>query len=163
MKPVWNDGFGMTGVFLSVPIYDWCAPLSQPSSCMLVNHVPSQQSFKEEYKPRKWGATDHRKETQTAVVWSCFPFIRSSQNHLARHSERGKKTRQTEEEVGSQYQETDRPGVRQSQGAVENRKEWRKLVAKSSVVPKRSSRLLNRWDDLNMDHIKTRTVNTDWS
>ena len=38
---------------------------------------------------------DHRKETQTAVVWSCLPFIRSSQNHLARHSERGKKARQT--------------------------------------------------------------------
>ena len=36
---------------------------------------------------------DHRKETQTAVVWSCFPFIRFGQNHLARHSERGKKTR----------------------------------------------------------------------
>ena len=32
---------------------------------------------------------DHRKETQTAVVWSCFPFIRSGQNSLARHSERG--------------------------------------------------------------------------
>ena len=29
------------------------------------------------------------------VVWSCLPFIRSGQNHLARHSERGKKTRQT--------------------------------------------------------------------
>ena len=28
------------------------------------------------------------KKTQTAVVWSCFPFIRSGQNHLARHSER---------------------------------------------------------------------------
>ena len=39
---------------------------------------------------------DHRKETQTTVVWSCLPFIRSGQNHLARHSERGKKTRQTE-------------------------------------------------------------------
>ena len=26
---------------------------------------------------------------QTAVVWSCFPFIRSGQNQLARHSERG--------------------------------------------------------------------------
>ena len=38
---------------------------------------------------------DHRKETQTAVVWSRFPFIRSGKNHLARHSERGKKTRQT--------------------------------------------------------------------
>ena len=31
--------------------------------------------------------------TQTAVVWSCLPFIRSDQNSLARHSERGKKTR----------------------------------------------------------------------
>ena len=30
----------------------------------------------------------------------------------ARHSERGKKTRQTEEEVGRQYQGMDRPGVR---------------------------------------------------
>ena len=33
---------------------------------------------------------DHRKETQTAVVWSCLPFIRSGQNHFARHSARGK-------------------------------------------------------------------------
>ena len=54
-----------------------------------------------------------RKETQTAVVWSCLPFIRSGQNHLARLSERGKKTRQTEEEVGRQPQGMDRPGVRQ--------------------------------------------------
>ena len=54
---------------------------------------------------------DDRKETQTAVVWSCFPLIRSGQNHLARHSERGKKTRWTEEEVGRQHQEMDRPGV----------------------------------------------------
>ena len=38
------------------------------------------------------------KKTQTAVVWTCLQFIRSGQNHLARHSERGKKTRQTEEE-----------------------------------------------------------------
>ena len=56
---------------------------------------------------------DDRKETQTAVVWSCFPFVRSGQNHLARHSERGKKTRQTEGEVGRQHQGEDRPGVRQ--------------------------------------------------
>ena len=56
---------------------------------------------------------DDRKETQTAVLWSCFPFIRSSQNHLARHSEREKKTRQTVEEVGRQHQGMDRPGVRQ--------------------------------------------------
>ena len=56
---------------------------------------------------------DDRKETQTAVVWSCLPFIRSGQNHLARHSERGKKTRRTKEEVGRQHQGMDRPGVRQ--------------------------------------------------
>ena len=42
---------------------------------------------------------DDRKETQTAVVRSHFLFIRSGQNHLARHSERGKKTRQTKKEV----------------------------------------------------------------
>ena len=64
---------------------------------------------------------DHRKETQSA---SCFPFTRSGQNHLARHSARGKKTRQTEEEVGRQHQGMDRPGVRHL-----------------SVVPQRPSRL----------------------
>ena len=47
------------------------------------------------------------------MVLSCFPFIRSGQNHLARHSERGKKAKQTEEEVGRQHQGMDRPGVQQ--------------------------------------------------
>ena len=50
---------------------------------------------------------------QTAVVWSCLQFIRSG--ILARHSERGKKTRQTEEEVGRQHQGMDRSGVGQVQ------------------------------------------------
>ena len=54
---------------------------------------------------------DDRKEMQTAVVWSCFPFIRSGQNHLARHNERGKKTRPTEAEMGRQHQGMDRPWV----------------------------------------------------
>ena len=43
---------------------------------------------------------DYRREMQTAVVWTCLQFIRSDQNHLARHSERRKKTRQTEERGG---------------------------------------------------------------
>ena len=65
----------------------------------------------------------HRKETQTAVVWTCLPFIRSGQNHLARHGERGKKARQIEEEVGRQHQGMDRPGVRQvPDGSGEKRK-----------------------------------------
>ena len=54
---------------------------------------------------------DHQKEMLIAVVWSCLLFLRSGRNHLARHSERGKKTRQTEEEVGRQHQGIDRPGV----------------------------------------------------
>ena len=40
--------------------------------------------------------------------WTGLEFA----NHLARHSERGKKTRQTEEEVGRQHQGMDSPGVR---------------------------------------------------
>ena len=136
LKPVWVDK-----VFLSAPRYDWCAPLSHRSSCMLVNHGPSQQRHKEEYELWKWGATarycashtktmncyqsgslcqdpagdrtrwrppDHCKEMQTEVVWTCLQFIGSGQNHLARHSERGKKTKQTEKEVGIQLvKETD--------------------------------------------------------
>ena len=82
----------------------------------------------------------NRKETQTAVVWSCFPFIRSRQNHLARHSERRKKTRQTEEMVGRQHQGMDRPEVRQ---VPEGSGKWRKLVAKLFVVPQRPSRIRN--------------------
>ena len=66
---------------------------------------------------------DHRKETQTAVVWTCPPFVRSGQNHLARHSEKGKKKRQTEEGVGRQHEGMDRLGVRQVlKGSGEQRK-----------------------------------------
>ena len=134
----------MTRVFLSVPRYDWCAPLSHSSSCMLVNHGPSQQSSKEEYKPWKLGATtryytshtktmlptrksiprssrqlDHLKTSWRSLrdancsgmvmapvhqVWP-RPFCKAQWN--------GKKTRQTEEEVGRQHQGMDRPWVHQ--------------------------------------------------
>ena len=71
---------------------------------------------------------DHRQEARTAVVWSCLTLIRSGKNHLARHSERGKKTRKTEEEVERQHQGMDRPGVRQvPEGSGEqgkNRGNW---------------------------------------
>ena len=69
------------------------------------------KGFNHEYITQR--PPDHRKETQTVVVWTCLQFIRSGENHLARHSERGKKTRQTEEEVGRQHEGMDRPGVSQ--------------------------------------------------
>ena len=69
----------------------------------------------------------YRKQTRTAVVWTYFPFITSSQNHFARHNEGGKKTRQTEEEVGRQYQGMDRPAVHQvSEGSGEQKKKTEK-------------------------------------
>ena len=75
------------------------------------------------------------------MVWSCLPFIRSGQNHLARHNDRGKKTRRTKEEVGDNIREWTGLEFGKSQRAVENRETWGKLVAKSSVVPQRPSRL----------------------
>ena len=48
-----------------------------------------------------------------------------AKNNLARHSERGKKTRRTKEEVGRQQQGMDRPGVRQ---VPEGRGEQGKMV-----------------------------------
>ena len=54
------------------------------------------------------------------------------------------KTRQTEEEVGRQHQGMDRPRFGRFNRAVENREKWRKLIAKSSVVPQRPSRLRDR-------------------
>ena len=49
--------------------------------------------------------------------------MRSGQNHLARHSERGKKIRQTEEEVGRLHQGMDRPEVREvTEGSGEQEK-----------------------------------------
>ena len=67
--------------------------------------------------------------------YESLPFIRSSQNYLARHSERGRennnnnktskqnKTRQKEEELGIQHQGMDRPVVHQvPEGCGEQRK-----------------------------------------
>ena len=52
-----------------------------------------------------------------------FPFIRSGQNHFARHSERGKKTRQTEKGVGRHHQGMDRPqGRKDLEGSGEQRR-----------------------------------------
>ena len=70
---------------------------------------------------------DYHKETQTAVVLSYLSFIRFGQNHFARHSEKGKKTRQTEEEVERHHQGMDRPGfwqVPEGSGNWKNRENW---------------------------------------
>ena len=75
------------------------------------------------------------------MVWSCLPFIRSDQNHLARHSERGKKTRRQGKRWEDNIREWTGLEFAKSQRAVENSEKWKKLVAKSPVAPQRPSRL----------------------
>ena len=77
---------------------------------------------------------DHYEEKQTAVVWTYLPFISSGQTHIARQSDRRKKTRQTEKGVERQHQGMDKPGVRQAQEGSGEQRKWRKPVVKSSVV-----------------------------
>ena len=84
---------------------------------------------------------DHHKEMQTAEVHTCLPFIRSGQNHLARHSERGKKANRQRKRWEDNIREWTGLELGRTHRAVENRGKWRKLVVKSSVVPQRPSRL----------------------
>ena len=72
---------------------------------------------------------------QTAVVRSCLPFIRSGQNHLARHSERGEEDKADRERWEDNIREWTGLEFAKSQRAVENREKWRKLVVKSSALP----------------------------
>ena len=78
------------------------------------------------------------------MVWTSFPFIRSGQIHLARHSERGKKTRQTEKRWEDNTREWTGLEFAKSRWAMENREKWRKLVVKSTVVPQRPLRFRDR-------------------
>ena len=86
----------------------------------------------------------HRKETQTAVVWSLLPFITSGQNHLARHSEGGRRQGRQSKRWKDNNREWTGQEFAKSQRVVENRGKWRKLVAKLSVVPQRPSRLMDK-------------------
>ena len=65
--------------------------------CSCVYHLPVSVRTTQRFP-------DHREATYTEVVWTCLPFIGSDQNHLAKHGEREKKTRQTGEEVGRRHQ-----------------------------------------------------------
>ena len=81
---------------------------------------------------------------QTAVVWSCLPFIRSGQNHLARQLKGGRRQGRQEKRWEDNIREWTGLEFAKSQRAVENREKWRKLVVKSSVVPQQPLRLRYR-------------------
>ena len=68
--------------------------------------------------------------------------IRSGQNHLTRHNERRKKTRQTEEVVGRQHQGIDKPELRWEQTSL-------KFAKSKTVVQNRGNYL---WSHLWCPH-----------
>ena len=61
------------------------------------------------------------------MVWTCLPFTRSDKNQKKRWE--------------GNIKEWTGMDLDKSKSAVENREKWRKLVANSSVVPQRPSRL----------------------
>ena len=73
----------------------------------------------------EWKARDDDRKVRR------LPFIMSGQNHLARRSERRRKTRQTEKEVGRQHRGMDRPAVRE---VPECSGEQRNIEGKKLVV-----------------------------
>ena len=70
---------------------------------------------------------------QTAVVWSCllFTILQGTVKWGRRRGRQRKRWEDTREWTG--------PEFTKSRRAVENREKWRKLVAKSSVVPQQPS------------------------
>ena len=87
---------------------------------------------------------DHRKETQTAVVWS---FSRSSglAKTILQSTVKGRR-RQGRQKMKWESNIRDWTGLEfaKSQRAAEDREKWRKLVVKLSVLLQRLSRLRDR-------------------
>ena len=141
---------------------------------MLVNHGPSQQSSKEEYKPWKWcilriSHRDHvtNEEVRAKIQQAIRPhedlltIIKRCKlqwyDHVSRSSGltqtflQGKmKGRRRQGRERKRWEDNIREwtGLEfgKFQRAAENRENWRKLVVKSSVVTQRPSRLRDRWE-----------------
>ena len=78
---------------------------------------------------------DHRKETQTAVVWTCLLFFRSGKTILQSTVKGGRRQGRQKNRWKDNIREWTGLGFAKSQRAVKNRETWMKLVVKSSVVP----------------------------
>ena len=86
--------------------------------------------------------SDHTKrETQSAMLWSCRPFIKIILQGTVKGGRRQGRQRKRWENSIREWTGLE---LAKSQRAVENRENWRKLVVKSSVVRKRPPRLLDR-------------------
>ena len=87
---------------------------------------------------------DHRKVTQTAVVWSCLPFNGLAETILQGTVKGGRRQDKQKRRWEHNIKECTGLEFAKSQRAVENREKWRKLVSKSLVVPQQPLRLRDR-------------------
>ena len=76
------------------------------------------------------------------MVWSRFKVFWFSRDNPIGHTERKKKKRQTEEEVGKQYEKVDRNRIANSAWVAENRTRWKGVVASLFVVPRQPSEVM---------------------
>ena len=76
------------------------------------DHVTNEEVRRKIQTAKQSGRTpDPGQEGEAKMVWPCFKVNWSSKDNPTGHSERKKKKRQTEEEVGRQYQRVDRNGL----------------------------------------------------
>ena len=76
------------------------------------------------------------------MVWPCFKVFWFSKDNPTWHSERKEKKRQIEEEVGRNIKEWTGMDFASSTRTAENRTRWKGIVANSSVVPRRPSKVM---------------------
>ena len=76
------------------------------------------------------------------MVWPCFKVFWFCKYNPTGHSERKKKKRQTEEEVGRQYQRVEGMDFASPTTAAENRTRWKGIVANSSKMARRPSKVM---------------------
>ena len=75
------------------------------------------------------------------MVWPHRKILWHGEDNSARDSERSKKERKTEEEMGRYIKEWTGMGFGDSLRAAEDREGWKGIVAASSVMPRRPPRL----------------------
>ena len=89
------------------------------------------------------------------MVWPCLKVFWFSKDNPTGHSERKKKKRQTEEEVGRQYQRVDRNGLCVQLGQLKTGQDGKGLLQIHLWCPDNLPRL---WDRIEKNRIKQAPV-----
>ena len=98
----------------------------------------------EEFRAKILQAIGPHEETQTAMVWSCFRSSGLAKTILQGTVKGGRRQGRQKKRWEDKIRKWIGQKFGRSQSAVENREKWRKLIAKSSVIPQRPSRIRDR-------------------